>query len=80
MMQRVTQPEFADDVLELDNASPAAVWLANTLCGCMHPKAARLLKRLSLHPSQEELRELHSEVCELLVLSFGPVEARRRLQ
>ena len=80
MLQRVTQPDCLDVDSVLCNADPQAACLAAALSGCLHPKAGRLLHRLSLHPSPDELSELRREVRELLMLSFGPVEARRRLQ
>ena len=80
MLQRVTPPDCSDVDSVLCNADPQAACLAAALAGCLHPKAGRLLHRLSLHPSESELAELRREVRELLMLSFGPTEARRRLQ
>jgi hypothetical protein len=80
MLQRVTSTECVDVDSVLCDADPQAACLAEALAGCLHPKAGRLLRRLSLHPSENELVELRREVRELLMLSFGPTEARRRLQ
>jgi len=80
MLQRVhCLPIGCSDEL-LAFASPEVIRLVTALEGCCHPKRERLLARLALDPRDEELAKARYDVLELLTLSFGPAEARRRLQ
>lgn len=80
MLQRVHCPDSADVASVVQGASPEAAALAQSLEGCCHPRAGRILARLGRHPESDELERLRAEVEQLLCLSFGPAEARRRLQ
>lgn len=61
-------------------ADPRALALVDALTGCCHPRASRLVTRLLECNQPDALRQLQSDVLNLLVLSFGPIEAQRRLQ
>ena len=62
------------------DAVPQALALMHSLDGCHHPRAQRLKTRLAACHSCEQLALLQAEVRHLLTLSFGPLEAGRRLQ
>ncbi|MFV0679804.1 hypothetical protein [Ottowia sp.] len=61
-------------------ALPNAQTLVEAMTGCCHPRAGRLAERLLSCDQPETLRQLQGDVLNLLVLSFGPAEAQRRLQ
>ena len=68
------RPEACADI------DPKAAVLMGTLQGCCHPRALRLKARLATCRCGDPLAALQAEVAHLLTLSFGPVEAARRLQ
>ena len=68
------RPEACADI------DPKAAVLMGTLQGCCHPRALRLKARLATCRCGDPLAALQAEIAHLLTLSFGPVEAARRLQ
>ncbi len=79
MLQRVhfsASPPIDTWVTAPDNATLIAV-----LADCCHPRAGRLRQQLSRNPNPcaEEMAQIHRDARHVLCLSFGPVEASRRL-
>jgi hypothetical protein len=80
MLQDFTSNEpLLVDVQSQTYRPPAQAWV-DALAGCCHPRAERLAQRLLACDQPDTMRQLQGDVLNLLVLSFGPIEARRRLQ
>ncbi len=80
MFQDTHGPEDAyPDPVTL-SASPRALALVDAMRGCCHPRVSRLTARLLACDQTDVLHQLQGDVYNLLVLSFGPYEAQRRLQ
>ncbi|MCA0323991.1 MAG: hypothetical protein LCH89_00065 [Proteobacteria bacterium] len=80
MLQRINSPEFVHSEIALAHATPQARPLIQALLDCCHPRAGRLVSRLCDCQAEAELASLRAEVRNLLALSFGTEEAKRRLE
>ncbi len=80
MLERIEHPDFTCCDAAPSAPCPQAALMIQALEGCCHPRAGRLLSRLRDHNDADQLNQLRADVLNLLVLSFGPAEARRRLQ
>jgi hypothetical protein len=80
MLQTIDSDESIDTASILADADPECAALVHALADCCHPKAKRLLARLSQHPDLATRAQLRADVLQLLTLAFGKVEALRRLQ
>lgn len=79
MLNRIDNPDFVDTDTALIEAGPQAAPLIEALRDCQHPRAGRLLAQLRACEAAEQLHVLRGEVFGLLALSFGRIEAERRL-
>ncbi len=80
MSNRLETPDSAFADLVGTEVHPQAAALMAALADCQHPRAGRLVARLSDSHDSEDLALLRGEVLNLLALSFGLAEAQRRLQ
>jgi hypothetical protein len=80
MLQYIDSEYFVDAASILADADPESAALIRALAGCCHPKANRLLVRLSQCPDLATRTQLRADVLQLLTLTFGKAEALRRLQ
>jgi hypothetical protein len=80
MLHDIDSPESMCSSLEPSEVDRKAQALIQTMTDCCHPRVSRLTERLRACNEPEQLRQLRSEVLNLLALSFGPAEGQRRLQ
>ncbi len=80
MLEHIVSQDIPDFKVALADTDPETALLARALADCRHPKAGRLLARLSQNPDANARVQLRADIFQLLVLAFGKAEALRRLQ
>ena len=80
MLHHIAPPAMPIDHLK-ETASPEICSLLEALSDCRHPRAGRLLRQLCANPDMQgqELAQVRRDARHVLCLSFGTVEASRRL-
>ena len=80
MLHHTALPAMLLDQVK-ENASPEISSLVDALADCCHPRAGRLLQQLCANPDMQgpELAQVQRDARHVLCLSFGTVEASRRL-
>ena len=80
MLLHIAPPAVPLDQVK-ESASPEISSLMDALADCCHPRADRLLRQLCANPDMQgpELAQVQRDARHLLCMSFGTIEASRRL-